>query len=491
MNTKPPTNYGAWALGISFLCFFLRFWFAGRIDLAPDEAYYWEWSRHPALSYYDQGPMLSLAIRLGTWLVGNVERGVRLPALISGLWLSLLAYGLCARFWRQPRAGLACVLGLNAMLLYSVGGVLMVHDSLQVAFWATALACGLAAVRHDSLGAWLGFGFFGGLGLLSKYTGVFLFPCLGLALITHPQLRPKLKQAGPWLALAIGITAGLPIVFWNWQNHWPSFSHVFSLAGGDASRHSFRSLPEFLLSQVGLVTPVFFGLVLASWTGTWRRFRAAQVEAEEWVLWCCAVPLFLFFVLMSLRTRVEGNWPAPAYFSAFLLTVLGIFRQPRPETKWMKAGLALALAMTLLVHLQAVRPFLPLPGDKARLDSLSRVDGWKAMAADVDAGLAGLPEGAFVGAATYQNAAELSFYLKGQPACLIVVNGGINHQYRFWNDAASFRGKDAILVAGMEWEAQDFASRFEKLEKLGDVVLWRHGAEARRQTLYRGLRFKG
>jgi hypothetical protein len=377
------------------------------------------------------------------------------------------------------------------MLLYSVGGVLMVHDPLQVAFWATALACVLVALRKDSLAAWLGFGFFGGCGLLSKYTGVFLFPCVGLALLSHPDLRPRLRQAGPWLALGLGVLSGLPIVFWNWQNHWPSFSHVFSLAGGDASRHSYRSLPEFVLSQFGLVTPVYFFLVLAAWWSVWKLFRAGKANGEEWLLWCCSVPLFLFFVLMSVRTRVEGNWPAPSYFSAFILAALSLGPQGPGTVRLAKQGLALALGMTLLTHLQAARPFLPLPAAKARMDSLSRVDGWAAMGARVDQGLASLGPGAFVGAATYQNAAELSFYVKGQPPCLIVVNGGINHQYRFWNDPASFRGKDAILVAGMDWEAQDFAGRFEKLERLEDVVLVRNGVEARRQALYRGLKFKG
>ena len=48
-----------------------RFWLAGHLNLAEDEAYYWEWSRSLDWCYYDQGPMLALAIRLGTALLGT------------------------------------------------------------------------------------------------------------------------------------------------------------------------------------------------------------------------------------------------------------------------------------------------------------------------------------------------------------------------------------------------------------------------------------
>ena len=46
-------------------------------QLAPDEAYYWVWSRHLALSYFDHGPMVAWLIRLGTLAGGQTELGVR------------------------------------------------------------------------------------------------------------------------------------------------------------------------------------------------------------------------------------------------------------------------------------------------------------------------------------------------------------------------------------------------------------------------------
>ncbi|MDH7499215.1 MAG: hypothetical protein QHH30_02355, partial [candidate division NC10 bacterium] len=40
----------------------------GPLDLAPDEAHYWEWSRHLDISYYSKGPMVAFLIFLLTSL---------------------------------------------------------------------------------------------------------------------------------------------------------------------------------------------------------------------------------------------------------------------------------------------------------------------------------------------------------------------------------------------------------------------------------------
>src|ERR1700733_10721059 len=55
----------------------LIFYFASLLLLAPisllsfDTYYYWDWSRHLALSYYDGSPMIAYFIKLSTLLVGD------------------------------------------------------------------------------------------------------------------------------------------------------------------------------------------------------------------------------------------------------------------------------------------------------------------------------------------------------------------------------------------------------------------------------------
>src|SRR6516162_9317799 len=58
------------------------------LDLAPDEAHYWDWSRHLDWSYYSKGPLVAYLIRsscelAGPWSLhqtGSLMLAVRLPA---------------------------------------------------------------------------------------------------------------------------------------------------------------------------------------------------------------------------------------------------------------------------------------------------------------------------------------------------------------------------------------------------------------------------
>ena len=77
---------GAAALRVAFLL-------AGPLDLAPDEAHYWDWSRHPDWSYYSKGPLVAWIIRascellggLSVALTGDITFAVRAPAVQEAL----------------------------------------------------------------------------------------------------------------------------------------------------------------------------------------------------------------------------------------------------------------------------------------------------------------------------------------------------------------------------------------------------------------------
>ena len=61
-------------LGVVLLTFF-RLWYVRCVDLVPDEAYFWVWSKHFALSYRDKGPLVAWTIAVGTHLFGDTVFG--------------------------------------------------------------------------------------------------------------------------------------------------------------------------------------------------------------------------------------------------------------------------------------------------------------------------------------------------------------------------------------------------------------------------------
>src|SRR3954452_9348263 len=80
--------------------------FRTPLELYPDEAQYWLWSRTLAFGYYSKPPMIAWAIRAATSIGGDAEAWVRLPAVLfqGGATLAVFAIG---RRLYNPRVGLA------------------------------------------------------------------------------------------------------------------------------------------------------------------------------------------------------------------------------------------------------------------------------------------------------------------------------------------------------------------------------------------------
>ncbi|HTB21633.1 MAG TPA: glycosyltransferase family 39 protein [bacterium] len=474
------------ALGFALL----RFWLAGRLDLAEDEAYYWEWSRSLALGYYDQGPGLALAIKLGTWLLGPDEQGVRLLSVFSGFAVSALAAWICVAVFGMADMALWVVLAFNGALLFAVGGVMMMHDSLMALGWMGCLACGLLALRRDPRW-WLGLGLCAAWALLSKYTAVLLFGCLGLSFLALPGLRRQARTPWPWIGFALACLGGLPMLVWNAQHGWPSFQHVGSLAGGDASRH--RGLPwlEYLGSQAGLMTPLLWIICVAAWAWAARRWTRGRGDETERFVLLCSLPPALFFLLLSFHTRVEGNWPACAYLGGILLGARWLRERHRGPGRLGAWAVGLAWGMSALVFAQALHPFLPIPQRFSKADAPARMAGWRELGLRVAKERAAMGAGCFTAVRTYQNAAELAFYQPGQERCVLVSESAPGNEYRFWDDYRAYLGRDAVIVTGQDWEIGAMRPHFSRVEALPDQVLTRNGVEVRRERLWRGYGYKG
>jgi len=152
----------------------LRAVMAAQLPLSADEAYYWLWSRYPDWGYFDHPPMIAWLIGAGTFLLGNTVLGVRL----AGLLLSVLATWLVWRAARlilkdEDRAGLAALF-FNASLMVSVEMLAATPDMPSLVASA-AFVFFLARVEAENDGrAWLGVGAACGLGLLAKFSAMFL-----------------------------------------------------------------------------------------------------------------------------------------------------------------------------------------------------------------------------------------------------------------------------------------------------------------------------
>src|SRR5438034_468266 len=112
------------------------------LDLAPDEAHYWHWSRQLDASYYSKGPLTAYLIRASCEAFGDSVLAVRLPAVVCGSLLVAGLYVLTARCFGNERLA-ALVVGLSlTMPALSVSRTLMTIDAPFACMWPWALVRG-------------------------------------------------------------------------------------------------------------------------------------------------------------------------------------------------------------------------------------------------------------------------------------------------------------------------------------------------------------
>ena len=442
--------------------------------LAPDEAYYWVWSRALAPGYLDAPPMVALWIRAGTWLAGPGALGVRLLGPLAAALGSLLLWDAGERLLPGRGAGLAGAALLNATLLFGVGAVVMTPDTPLLFFWVACLWA-LARFLGARRGAWLVLaGLFGGLALDSKYTAVLLAPAILLWLLAVPELRRWLVHPALWLGALAGAAVFAPVLAWNAAHGWASLVKQGGRVGAFRPTNALRFLAELTAGQAGLATPLIFVLCVAGGLAALRLAWGRRDPA--WTLLAALTVLpALVFVQHAFGDRVQANWPVVLYPSA-ALAAAGL--EARFWTRLRAPAVALGLAITALAYAQATAAPFPLP---AALDPTAlRLAGWRGLAEQVE--MARRAAGAsFVAADEYGEAAELA---RALPASVPVI--GVERRWAlFALPRPAIGGKAGILVRsarrGLDLDGGPWAS----LHPLGGAERLRGARVVEAFRLYR------
>lgn len=410
-------------------------WYAGLLELSPQEAYYWLWGQHLDWSYYDHPPLAAWTIRALARPLGDSERAIRSAAAFHSCLFSLFFFLAARRLLGARGAVLAVALSLLTPL-FSLGQVVITPDGPLLAMWAAATYFTVRAL-DEGRGAWLlAAGLATGLAALGKYTGWLLAPQILLALLLDPRGRRMLLTPWPWTGLFVALAAFSPVVLWNASHGWVSFEFQLGQRAASAGSPSAARSLRFVGLQLLAASPIL-GLALwasafaALWRLRDRTFRLAAVFS---------VPSLALFAAVSPFAWVKGNWPAVAWPGAMIAAVA--FWQAGIAPRWLpRAGLALAALFTAYLHLAAVVPALPFPAG----DDTTR--GWRALAARVQAERERIGEQTFVVGCYYKPAALLHYYLPGRPATSSSeALGGNGLQFRFWTDPALRTGREGIVV---------------------------------------------
>lgn len=143
---------------------------AATLSLSDDGAYYWEWSRHLALSYYDHPPVIAYLIWLSTTLFGSSPFAVRLPNIILLLSTSLVIYRIADYLFHDKKRSLAAVIVFNLFPIIFIGSIITSPDAPSLFCYALSLYLFIRIIYEDNAKLWYALAVVIGVGLLSKYT---------------------------------------------------------------------------------------------------------------------------------------------------------------------------------------------------------------------------------------------------------------------------------------------------------------------------------
>ncbi len=430
---------------------------SGKIELSEDEAYQWLWSKHLALSYYSKPPLIACTQFLGTTIWGDNEFGVRFFSPVIAAALSFLLL----RFFANEvsaRVGVWLVLMATATPLLAVGATLMTIDPLSVLFWTAAMISGWRAVQLGSTRHWLWTGLWMGLGFLSKYTALFQWLCWAVFFILWKPARALLKRPGPYLAVLVNALCALPVLVWNAQHGWITVTHLEERGGLDTPwRPTLQFFRDFVLAETALLHPLF--LVAAVWAliALWKRYRQ---NALLIYFFSMGVPLFVFYLLYTLRARVQPNWIAPSVLP--LLCLMAAYwdsrwrEGARAVKTWLALGLATGLPVVVVLHETNLVGKIFGRTLPPRLDPLARVRAYREMAQVVGQARTNLlveSKQVFIIANHYGIASLITFYLPeakaGVPNHPLVYSRSSDkpeNQFYFWPGYERRSGQNAIFV---------------------------------------------
>src|SRR5439155_10845774 len=121
-----------------------------------------------------------------------------------------------------------------------------------------------------------------------------------------------------------------PVLLWNARHGWVSFHHVATQTNTGNGNY-----PLFVASQLGILNPPIAAAMVAAVVYAVTRWSVNDPRRREMIyLVCIGVPFFVVCLFDSFRTKVQPNWPAPAYFSLLILTAYFLSTRLRSIETW-------------------------------------------------------------------------------------------------------------------------------------------------------------
>jgi len=415
----------------------LRLFFISNTLLIDDEAYYAMYARHLSWGYVDHGPVIAYLIRLFT-IFGENSFTVRLGALTLLIMLTVFLYRFGKTYFNEA-TGIIMSLGVSANILFHTNAVVITPDVPLAFFTILAIIYYYKAYFIDAKYLYAA-GVFLGLAVLSKVSA--LFPAVGIILFPFviQDKRHFLSDIRFYGSLAAALLVFIPFIIWNLQNDLAFVRYQGSHITGSGSWSDFSGLWLGLLVTIG---PVFFYYSVIKPFLLLKRLLSISPELTYFTI-VTIIPT-IYFLVHSVFSRMEVNWPAPIFSGGLFLFGILLGENWPVHRKRFIFQVGFSLVLILIVTVQTFWPFLPVKG---KVDATNRYHIYNAFPVELKAYLQAHPEfqNKRLLANNYQIPSMINFYLNPRwEASALSIN---YHEtlYSFLYQDGMFVGNDFLFL---------------------------------------------
>jgi len=345
--------------------------FKSPLELYPDEAQYWLWSRTLDFGYYSKPPVIAWAIWATTHMGGDAEPWVRLSAVAFQAGATFVVFMIARRLY-GPATGLAAAALYGLMPGVQLSALVAATDAPLLFFLSLTILAYVrlleAPRRRVLLAAGLGAAL--GLAFLSKYAAVYFLIGLGI----HLAVSKSARQAWtvPATAAAVAAFAAIlgPNVAWNAAHGFATLQHTAANAAWNGVQlFNLAAAGAFVGSQFGVFGPIPLGALIV---GTALAIMRRRIAPGDLTLLCFTLPPLVIVTAQAFISRANANWSGAGYLAGAILVAAWLVRWR--ARRWLIAALAIQTAVAAFFLVGIVSPSV---ADKAGLSNgLKRARGW-------------------------------------------------------------------------------------------------------------------
>ncbi len=311
---------------IIIICLYLLIWtlaptlLASSVALDVSEGINWgsEWQwgyyKHPPLSSWVLYSFYTIFAKLGMGVFG----AYLLSQICVGITL-YCNYQLGKLVWSKQVGVLGSILTMG-VFYYTYPTLEFNHNIAQFPIWSGLTLAFYLAVTQNRWSHWLWVALLGGIGMLTKYSVIFLLLPMALYLLypLHSHYTQKfqlLKSAKPWVCAILMLIIFSPHLSWLITNDWLPLSYAQDRGRNTSWLTSHFSWVSFTASQLLIHIPLLI-IVFFQKKHLYKltKYKQGLTKNQKliWYLWLSPL-LILWIISLVFGVKLKDMWGMPMW----------------------------------------------------------------------------------------------------------------------------------------------------------------------------------